>query len=66
MSRRATVYAVLATAFGIAWGDAVHWFLTPHPEASTGRGVAVGTQLVVGFAGFVWALWAWGRVRRRS
>lgn len=49
-------YAALALLFGIVWGHAGHWLITPHADASGTRVALVWTQLVLGLAAFAWAL----------
>ena len=56
MIKRENYYA-LALLLGIVWGDAGHWLITPHPDASVTRVVLVWLQLLIGLATFVWALW---------
>lgn len=42
-----TACSLLAFVSFIVAGKAVHWFITPHPDASEARMWAVGAQLII-------------------
>lgn len=57
-ARSAVAWGVLAGVLIMVAAHAGHWFITPHPEASTIRTVMVAVQLVVAALA---AVWAWRR-----
>ncbi len=50
-------HAALALVLGLVSGQAGHWLINPHPDASAVRTVLVVAQLLVGCSSFLWALW---------
>lgn len=64
-TQSSTAWGVLAGLMLGLSAQAVHWFLTPHPEASTLWTGLVVMQLVVAAALGVWA-WRKGRGLERS
>lgn len=64
-SNSAVGWGFLAGALIMLAADAVHWFITPHPEASTVRTALVAAQLIASIALAVWA-WKKGRALERG
>jgi hypothetical protein len=50
-------YGALTILLGILSGQAGHWLITPHADASTTRTVLVVIQLMVSLSFFFWAIW---------